>query len=89
MAAKMKKKAPNRKALVYNFSNLTLFTQKIHPVLQKPLKCALEMIKKFTFNSDYIKNKKKIKRASFHSGYTTSTSNEDKTSKRSSKRMIE
>ena len=89
MVAKMKKKAPNRKALVYNFSNLTLFTQKIHPVIQKPLKCALETVKNFTFNSDYNKSKKKIKRASFHSEYTTSTSNEDKNSKRSFKRMIE
>ena len=87
MAAKMKKKAPNRKTLLYNFSNLTLFSQKIHPLLQKPLKCALEMIKNVTFNSDYNKTKKEKKRASFHSGYTTSTSNEDKTSKRSSKRM--
>lgn len=89
MAAKMKKKAPNRKALAYNFSNFTLFTQKIHAVFQVPLKYVLETLKVSLINSDYNKNKKEIKRASFCSGYTTSTSNEEKTSKRNSKRITE
>ena len=89
MAAKMKKKAPNRKALAYNFSNITLFTQKIHAVFQAPLKYGLETLKISIINSDYNKTKKEVKRASFYSGYTTSTSNEEKTSKRNSKRMTE
>jgi hypothetical protein len=89
MAAKMKKKAPNRRALAYNFSNITLFSQKLHSIFQGPLKNALETLKALTINSDYNKTKKEIKRASFYSGYTTSTSNEEKTSKRSSKKVTE
>lgn len=71
----MKKKGPNRKALAYNFSNLTLLSQKIYSIFLKPLKNAMETLKTFSINSDYNKTKKEIKRASFYSGYTTSTSN--------------
>jgi hypothetical protein len=75
MAAKMKKKVPNRKALAYNFSNITLLTHKINGIFHRPLKNTLETLRSCSANSDYNKTKKEIKRASFYSGYTASTSN--------------
>lgn len=83
----MKKKSVNRRSLAYNFSNLTLLSQIICNIFLKPLKNAVETLKTSSMNSDYIKTKKEIKRASFYSGYTTSTSNEEKASKRNSKRV--
>lgn len=85
----MKKKGPNRKALAYNFSSITLFSQKINNLLAKHLKPSLFALRAFAASSDCHKTKKEIKRASFYSGYTTSTSNEEKTSKRNSKKLNE
>jgi hypothetical protein len=85
----MKKKGPNRRALAYNFSSITLFCQKINTLLSKSLKQSLETLKTCATCTDYHKTKKEIKRASFYSGYTTSTSNEEKTSKKSSKKLTE
>lgn len=58
MAAKMKKKGPNRKALAYNFSNISLFSQKINAVFHRPLKNTLETLRSWSANSDYNKTKK-------------------------------
>lgn len=54
----MKKKGPNRKALTYNFSNLTLLCQKINRILSKPTKQSIETLKAHSINPDYNKTKK-------------------------------
>lgn len=74
----MKKKAANKKLLAYNFSNITLFNQKINKIAKRYDKEFFDLLRYCSENgpnSDYNKTKKEIKRASFHSGYTTSTSN--------------
>ena len=74
----MKKKAANKKLLAYNFSNITLFNQKITKITKRYDKEFFDSLRYCSENgpnSDYNKTKKEIKRASFHSGYTTSTSN--------------
>lgn len=74
----MKKKAGNKKLLAYNFSNITLFSQKINKIIKRYDRDFFDSLRYCTENgpnSDYNKTKKEIKRASFYSGYTTSTSN--------------
>jgi hypothetical protein len=92
MAAKMKKKVANKKLLAYNFSNLTMFYQKISALARNALRNGFEAVKENAAalqNQDYHKAKKEIKRSSFYSGYTTSTSNEDKIGKKQSKKLTE
>ena len=74
----MKKKTANKKLLAYNFSNITLFSQKLTKIIKRYDKDFFDLLRYCSENgpsSDYNKTKKEIKRASFYSGYTTSTSN--------------
>lgn len=86
----MKKKGGNRKLLSYNFSNLTLFNESLNRILKKNIKNSFDLFRYWSNGSpstDYNKTKKEIKRSSFHSGYTTSTSNEEKIGKKQSKKL--
>lgn len=74
----MKKKGAKKKLLAYNFSNITLFSQKIKNIIKRYDKDFFDLLRYWSEsgpNSDYNKTKKEIKRSSFYSGYTTSTSN--------------
>ncbi len=85
----MKKKTTNKKLLAYNFSNFAIFIEKIDDYGRKQLKYSLEVLRLHSNSSESTKNKKEIKRASFYSGYTTSTSNEQHNIKKNSKKLME
>jgi hypothetical protein len=54
----MKKKTMNKKLLAYNFSNFTIFIEKIDDFGRKQLKHSLEALRLHSNSSESTKNKK-------------------------------
>ena len=88
----MKRKVGNRKILAYNFSNLTILNEKIKALFKKRSREIFELIRNRTalsMDCYQLKGKKKMKRGSDCSGYTASTSNDERPSKRESKKLTD
>lgn len=86
----MKKKEINKKLLAFNFSNFALFNDRIYNIFKTVIKSAFDFVKCHPpkpNNLDERKTKKEIKRSSFHSSYTTSTSIDEKLGKKPSKKV--